>query len=69
VKDIRLDVYITPEMYLALRHVCAAADRNMSQHVRHLIRKDLETSIARLRADDCGSEGGTAGEVNWSGDE
>jgi predicted DNA-binding protein len=68
-KDIRLDIYITPEMYLALKHVCESVDRTMSQHVRHLIRRDIEQSIDQIQQKWGGSEAGTAREVTWGGDE
>jgi hypothetical protein len=57
-KDIRLDIYVSPEMWMALRRVCESEDRSMSGHIRHLIRRDLESRIAQERAERCGSDAG-----------
>lgn len=40
-KDHRIEIYIDPVMYLALRTRVADCDRTISQHLRHLLRRDL----------------------------
>lgn len=54
--DIRLDIYVSPEMYLALKHRCDAEDRSMTQHVRHLIRVDLGVFVSQMSRDLCGTD-------------
>lgn len=56
--EIRLDIYVSPEMYLALKHRCEAEDRSMTQHVRHLIRGDLEVFVSQMSRDVCGTDAG-----------
>lgn len=55
--DIQLRVYVTPEMYLGLRHRAESLDRTLSQHLRHLIRLDLHQACASALADDRGELG------------
>lgn len=50
-KDHRIEVYIDAVMYLALLRRSEQADRTMSQHLRHLIRADLESSVAEMLAE------------------
>lgn len=57
-KDIRLDIYVSPEMWMALKRVCESEDRSMSGHIRHLIRRDLESRIAQERGPVCGNDAG-----------
>jgi len=57
-KDIRLDIYVSAETWLALRHRCEQQDRSMSHHVRLLIRQDLEKSVAEIRENLCGKDAG-----------
>lgn len=44
--DIQIRVYVSPEMYLGLRHRAETQDRTLSQHLRHLIRLDLHQACA-----------------------
>ena len=39
--DHRLDIYVDAVTYMALRARAADLDRNISQHVRHLIRSEM----------------------------
>lgn len=59
-KDHRLDIYVDSATYLALRRRAERVDRNVSQHVRHLIRLDLDSycaeEIARENGRQTGSE-------------
>lgn len=50
--DIRLEIYVDPATYLALRKRADDSDRSMSGHVRHLIREDLILAISAHRADE-----------------
>jgi len=61
-KDHRIEVYIDAVMYLALLRRSEQADRTISQHVRHLIRADLESSVAEILAAEKRSSGGNKGE-------
>jgi hypothetical protein len=61
--DIRLDIYVSPEMYLALKHRCESEDRSMTQHVRHLIRLDLESFVSQMSKDFCGTGAGDVREA------
>lgn len=60
--DIRLDIYVSAESYIALKRVCELEDRSMSGHIRHLIRNDLESRVAQERAQDCGKGAEGTGE-------
>lgn len=60
--DIQLRVYVTPEMYLGLRHRAEALDRTLSQHLRHLIRLDLHQACVAALADDRGEPGPDEGQ-------
>ena len=62
--DLRLDIYVSAEMWTALKHVCQIEDRSMSGHIRHLIRSDLESRIAQERAE---VRGNTAGKEREDG--
>lgn len=44
-KDHRVEIYLDPVTYLALRTRVSDCDRTISQHLRHLLRRDLEDSI------------------------
>lgn len=61
-KDHRIEVYIDLVMYLALLRRSEQADRTIIQHVRHLIRADLESSVAEIVAAEKRSRGGNGGE-------
>jgi hypothetical protein len=65
--DIRLDIYVSPETWLALKRVCEQEDRSMSGHIRHLIRRDLESRIAHERGKDCGNDAGEGREDGRGG--
>lgn len=60
-KDHRVEIYLDPVTYLALRTRVADCDRTISQHLRHLVRRDLENSIDAedepVRVRQGGSEG------------
>ena len=55
--DIQVRVYLSPEMYLGLRHRAEALDRTLSQHLRHLIRLDLHQACAVELESDRGEQG------------
>ena len=55
--DIQLRVYVSPEMYLGLRHRAETHDRTLSQHLRHLIRLDLHQACAAALEYDRGEQG------------
>jgi hypothetical protein len=61
--DLRLEVYVDPVMYLALRQRCGEVDRSISQHVRHLIRADLQTASLDAHAQDRGRGDETPGDM------
>lgn len=62
-RDHRIEVYVDAATYLALIARSEHEDRSISQHVRHLIRLDLEQSVSDLLArKKCGT-GGNEGEV------
>lgn len=61
--DIDLKIYVSAEMYLALKYRCQQADRTLSEHVRHLIRSDLQEGLTQER--EHGRAG--AGEVEGKG--
>ena len=61
--DIRLDIYVSPEMYLALKHRCDAEDRSMTQHVRYLIRVDLGDFVSQMQNNVCGTDAGDVREA------
>jgi hypothetical protein len=50
-------------MYLALRQRCGEVDRSISQHVRHLIRADLQTASLDAHAQDRGRGDETPGDM------
>lgn len=58
-KDHRIEIYVDPVTYLALRMRVSDCDRTISQHVRHLVRRDLEASIDAAGETGRGQEGGT----------
>lgn len=62
--DHRLDIYVDAVTYMALRARAADLDRNVSQHVRHLIRGDLISASAEIRETGSGSGAGKEGEVD-----
>jgi len=62
-KDIRLEVYVDPVMYMALRHRADREDRTVSQHVRNLIRVDLERASAEMAERGRGERGVAEGEA------
>ena len=61
--DIRLDIYVSPEMYLALKHRCDAEDLSMTQHVRRLIRVDLGAFVSQMQNNVCGTDAGDVREA------
>jgi hypothetical protein len=62
-KDIRIEFYVEPEMYLALRYRAEKADRSVSQHLRNLVRTDLEEASAEMAGTARGERGVTEGEA------
>lgn len=56
-KDHRVEIYLDPMVYLALRARVNDCDRTISQHVRHLIRRDLEASIGASEQEGRGGAG------------
>ena len=60
--DHRLDIYIDAITYLALKARAAEMDRNISQHVRHLIRHDLIKASAEEQESGRGNGAGNEGE-------
>ena len=61
-KDHRVEIYLDPVTYLALRTRVNDCDRTISQHVRYLVRRDLEASIDSGEGQGRGKEGGTEAE-------
>lgn len=61
-KDHRLDIYVDAVTYMALRARSADEDRTVSQHVRNLIRRDLEQALLELERQGNGRGGGAEGE-------
>jgi hypothetical protein len=47
-KDLRIEVYVDPVTWMALKKRVDDVDRTLSQHIRHLIRVDLETASSDL---------------------
>lgn len=43
--DHRVDIYLDPVTYLALKARSAETERNLSQHIRHLIKQDIVQSL------------------------
>lgn len=62
-KDIRVEFYMDPAMWLALRYRAEKADRSVSQHLRNLVRVDLEEASAEMAGSARGERGATEGEV------
>lgn len=62
-EPVRVDVYVSPEMWLRLKRLCKSNDRSMSQHVRHLIRVDLDTSVSSPMAHRYGHDARTEREA------
>lgn len=60
--DHRIEIYVDAPTYLALRARAEHEDRTISQHVRHLIRKDLEASMSEMLAARKRNSTGTEGE-------
>lgn len=60
--DHRLEIYVDAATYLALIARADNEDRSISQHVRHLIRHDLEASVAEMVAGKKRNSGGNEGE-------
>ena len=58
-RDHRVDVYLDPILYLALRARASEQCRNISQHVRWLIHQDLEQALAEEKELPTGSSAGT----------
>jgi hypothetical protein len=56
-QDHRLDIYVDSVLYLALRQRASSEDRSVSQHVRHLIREDIERFISSEAENGNGSGG------------
>lgn len=46
--DHRIEIYVDAPTYLALRARAEHEDRTISQHVRHLIRLDMEASMTEM---------------------
>ena len=63
-KDHRIEVYVDAATYLALIARSEQQDRSISQHVRHLIRVDLEASVAEIIASRKGRSGGSGPETH-----
>ena len=61
-KDHRIEVYLDAPMYLALLARSENEDRTISQHIRHLVRRDLEASMAEMVAGKKRNSGGNEGE-------
>lgn len=61
-KDHRIEVYVDSATYLALINRAEHEDRSISQHVRHLIRLDLESSVQEMIESRKGRLGGIGGE-------
>ena len=47
-KDIRVEFYMDSAMYLALRYRAEKADRSVSQHLRNLVRNDLDEASVEM---------------------
>lgn len=60
--DHRLDIYVDAITYMALRARSEDVDRTISQHVRNLIRADMEKALAETKAGATVSAGGIEGE-------
>lgn len=58
-KDHRLDIYVDSATYLALRRRAELVDRTVSQHVRHLIRRDLDSFCSEEIARENGRQTGS----------
>lgn len=63
-KDHRVEIYLDPVTYLALRTRVSDCDRTISQHVRHLVRRDLEDSIDAEGEPVRGNQGGSEAEAS-----
>lgn len=55
--DICLKIYVTPELYLGLKHRATEQDRTLSQHLRHLIRVDLHQACVEEAEEGRAEEG------------
>jgi hypothetical protein len=62
-KDIRVEFYMDAAMWLGLRYRAEKADRSVSQHLRNLVRADLEEASAELASAARGERGVTEGEA------
>lgn len=60
--DHRLDIYVDAITYLALKARDGDVDRNISQHVRHLIRNDLIQASAEEQEPGRGNGAGNEGD-------
>jgi hypothetical protein len=61
-KDLRIEVYVDPVTWMALKKRVDDVDRTLSQHIRHLIRVDLETASSDLAREGRGTKGETEAE-------
>lgn len=62
-KDHRLDIYVDAVTYMALKRRCDDVSRSLSQHVRHLIRSDIEQALQEELDSARAARAGTEGEV------
>lgn len=58
----RLDIYVDAVLYIALKARANECERSVSQHVRKLIRDDIEESFHEEQEAGRGSVGGAEGE-------
>ena len=63
-KDHRLDIYVNSATYLALRRRAEAEERTVSQHVRYLILRDLDSFCAAEIERENGRSAREAGAAN-----
>ncbi len=60
--DHRLDIYVDATTYMALNARVDDQDRNISQHVRYLIKQDMIQALAEEKENVRGSDAGREGE-------
>ena len=61
-KDHRLDIYVDAVTYMALKRRCDDVSRSISQHVRHLIRQDMEEALQQELDSTRAARAGAGGE-------
>lgn len=59
--DHDLKIYLDSLTYMALKQRCGEEDRSMSQHIRHLIRVDIEEALSREKENGRGQAGAEEG--------